>query len=269
MGDSTFILWRVPRGPRSAGEVIAWWEKRRPAYNLFVLAVAIPAGLIYVWLTAWAPPPFIVLVLLFLGANVCYTGGWIVELFVRALTQRNDFRFASVAMKSGLLVSVLAVASPILLTVAYHVITGEPYSPYVNATSKQPNIQGLAGEYLVTHHDWYPEAWTQMPPDSVPSLTLNPDGTFTFRDRVQRPTGVFPSPSQGIESRGMYSGQGTWRAVNTGGRWELEMDFGQSGGYVTRFMLRNNKPPYSVYVILDDPDQWEGVVFELAEQPAP
>jgi hypothetical protein len=34
-------------------------------------------------------------------------------------------------------------------------------------------------------------------------------------------------------------------------------------------MLRNNKPPYSIYVILDDPDQWEGVVFELAERPAP
>ena len=76
---------------RTPLEVVGWWESRRLAYNaavgttgLFTLA----AVHLIAWLPPmsapipWQPTVFIPLVYGFM-ANVCYTGGWVAELWIR------------------------------------------------------------------------------------------------------------------------------------------------------------------------------------------
>jgi hypothetical protein len=72
-------------------EVIGWWEARRGGYNIAVGSAGL-FTLAAVHLIArvppfpesipWQPTVFIPLMYGFL-ANVCYTGGWIAELWIR------------------------------------------------------------------------------------------------------------------------------------------------------------------------------------------
>lgn len=76
---------------RTPMEVIGWWEARRGGYNIAVGSAGL-FTLAAVHLIArvppfpesipWQPTLFIPLMYGFL-ANICYTGGWIAELWIR------------------------------------------------------------------------------------------------------------------------------------------------------------------------------------------
>ncbi len=63
------------------------------------------------------PPIFAILVIIMYGimANVCYTGGWIVELLVRKAWPSESESFATLAFPLGLLFAVLLTIVPGIL----------------------------------------------------------------------------------------------------------------------------------------------------------
>ena len=63
------------------------------------------------------PPGFAVIgiILYAIMANVCYTGGWITELFFRRFSPREADRFASTSFFLGVIFSVLLTLAPALL----------------------------------------------------------------------------------------------------------------------------------------------------------
>ena len=84
MSALTRFLYPVP-APRSMGQIVLWWEKRRLAYNLVVgatgsltLAVIALFSLLPPNPHLMGPPPLFVLAYAFV-ANVCYTLGWMLE----------------------------------------------------------------------------------------------------------------------------------------------------------------------------------------------
>ena len=77
--------------PESAADVIDWWESRRPIYNLGVGAAGIVTIGVMNVMFALPPSPepmpwqLTLVGPLFYGtaANVCYSVGWMTELFLR------------------------------------------------------------------------------------------------------------------------------------------------------------------------------------------
>jgi hypothetical protein len=89
--------------PRSWWQIILWWELRRILYNLIMAVV----GLVSMAIMAVSIP--LIYVLIAVGLNVLYTGGWLTELLVRTLTQHPEWRqrFAPRAWLTYLVLSAL------------------------------------------------------------------------------------------------------------------------------------------------------------------
>jgi len=107
----------------TARDAISWWEARRVPFNLIVGSAGIFTCVVIgvVAAASWAlfnrdlrpdPPLFAVVLLYGLFANICFTGGWITELFVRRVWPRKADRFATSSFSLGLLFSVLLTLSP-------------------------------------------------------------------------------------------------------------------------------------------------------------
>jgi len=122
-------LYRRDYSPQTVWERIGWWESRRVPYNLMVGIVGVCTCILLV-LTGVAaeilfgsefglpdPPIFgVFLALLYgIGANLCYTFGWIGELCIARLWPREADRFASRSFSLGLALSVLLTLTPGLI----------------------------------------------------------------------------------------------------------------------------------------------------------
>lgn len=114
---------------RSAWQVIGWWEARRIPFNLVVgttgiatsaailatgfvseLTLGVPIGLP-------DPPIFAILgvVVFAVGANACYTGGWVGELLVRRAWPEESEQFGTLMFTLGLPFAVVVTLSPAVL----------------------------------------------------------------------------------------------------------------------------------------------------------
>jgi len=114
-------LFTRPDGQQSTGQTIGWWEARRIPFNLAVGAAGlvslatvfaceiivesvqhVPAG-------PMPDPPFFLLVAMLaygVGANLCYTLGWVVELFVRWIWRERAGSFGPISFVLGLAFSI-------------------------------------------------------------------------------------------------------------------------------------------------------------------
>lgn len=128
--------------PTSVGQIIYWWEMRRVPFNL---AVGI-AGLItcVIWLVCLTvliiAEPEIVhdpeaplvpdggvfaifgVILYAIAANVCYTGGWIVEVALFWVGKKGDMYFGPMAFALGAALSLLLTLLPAVVFVVYTVV---------------------------------------------------------------------------------------------------------------------------------------------------
>ena len=99
----------------SARQTIGWWEARRVPFNLIVgcagvvsIAVVSIVGLGAYFLFNSElglpdPPLFAIfgVILYALVVNICYTGGWIVELVIRIAWPEQTDRFATLSLAPG------------------------------------------------------------------------------------------------------------------------------------------------------------------------
>lgn len=124
-------LFRRARPPERALDIIIWWEWRRIAYNL-ILGVTGAVSAIIILLTglltehaggeaiyAAGSPLFelLAVILYAIIANVCFTGGWILELVSRRIWRTRAEAFGEIALTWGTLCSVLLTLIPAALAV--------------------------------------------------------------------------------------------------------------------------------------------------------
>jgi ABC-type branched-subunit amino acid transport system permease subunit len=110
----------------SARQVIGWWEARRVPFNLIVgsagiVSVAVVSvvglGAYFLFNSDFGlpdPPLFAVFGVIFfaLVVNICYTGGWIVELVIRTVWPEQADRFAELSLSLGVLLTILVTLLP-------------------------------------------------------------------------------------------------------------------------------------------------------------
>ena len=109
-----------------ARQAIGWWEARRVPFNLIVgsagiVSVAVVSvvglGAYFLFNSDFGlpdPPLFAVFGVVFyaLVVNICYTGGWIVELVIRSAWPDQADRYATLSLSLGLLLTVLVTLLP-------------------------------------------------------------------------------------------------------------------------------------------------------------
>jgi hypothetical protein len=121
---------------QSTWQIIGWWEARRIPFNLIVGAAgAVSAiGMLMTALISeellgqpigMQDPPVLAVVgavLFVLGANACYTGGWIGELIVRRAWPDQSELFGTLMFTLGLVFAVVVTLSPAVLFGAMAVV---------------------------------------------------------------------------------------------------------------------------------------------------
>ncbi len=112
--------------------IILWWESRRVPYNLAVGITGLLTSFIC-WGCAVLvelsgkfeeglfpdPPLFVIffVVLYAVGANVCYTAGWIVECLLHAVGRKDDPFFGPLSFALGTTFSLLLTLAPAILLI--------------------------------------------------------------------------------------------------------------------------------------------------------
>jgi len=101
----------------------------------------------------------------------------------------------------------------------------------------------------------------------APSITLLGDGTIIITNIPDWWLTSFGKPQGGFDA-----GRGTWTIEKHQEWWALSVGFHDtegfssinhnSGGLGTQMMLVGQKPPYSIYLTVGDPDEAKGMLFE-------
>jgi len=120
-------LWKWLLSPAKVNppfHIVLWWELRRPIYNLAVLPFGV-LGLLFtmVAIDLHLPDPspkedFVPLLGVAgaaIGANMCYTGGCVVEFLARRRWKDKARRFGPIAWSAGSLFSIVMCFVPGLL----------------------------------------------------------------------------------------------------------------------------------------------------------
>jgi hypothetical protein len=122
-------LFRRETPAASGVEALVWWEARRIPYNLIVgcagiitctvcFVIAVAAEIFFHSDFGLPDPPFFAIIgVVFYGimANVCFTGGWITELFFRRVAPKEADRFATNSFFYGVIFSILLTLAPAAL----------------------------------------------------------------------------------------------------------------------------------------------------------
>lgn len=115
-------------------DIVLWWESRRAPYNLSVgitglitcAVILIGATIVEPYSTPGENPlmpdglflPLIGALFYALGANFCYTGGWVVEVLLHSLGKTADSEIGPLTFAMGLIFSVTLTLLPALLAIA-------------------------------------------------------------------------------------------------------------------------------------------------------
>jgi hypothetical protein len=110
-----------------AWQVIGWWEARRVPYNLIVGIAGILSSVVivvvglgnYFFFRGDFPAPegltLFAVIFYAIAANLCFAGGWLVELIIRKAWPQEADRFATLIFSLGLIFSVLLTLTPAIL----------------------------------------------------------------------------------------------------------------------------------------------------------
>ena len=120
MGALTEFLYPAP-ARRTARSIIAWWEKRRLAYNLFVGSAGVVSVAVASLFALLPPgggldfPPLVVFLVFGVMANVCYLLGPAAELLIEKLFGGKVLPTGPALYRMGLTFSVGLALFPALI----------------------------------------------------------------------------------------------------------------------------------------------------------
>lgn len=112
------LLFPVPDVRRSPATLFAWWESRRPAYNLIVGGTGL-VTLAALHALSWLPPhvrfdaPWPLVILYGVCANICYSCGFAVEALLERLWGQDVAPVGPTLFRHGLVFSVGLTLFPI------------------------------------------------------------------------------------------------------------------------------------------------------------
>lgn len=117
-------LFAVPRYQgRTAVDVIRWWEVRRLAFNAILAGIGLLAMALF-HLLGFATFHSLIMPAIAYGfmANVCYTSGWMAEIYARLFFGERTENFGPSLFLLGLTFSMLLTALPAVLAVIAFVL---------------------------------------------------------------------------------------------------------------------------------------------------
>jgi hypothetical protein len=256
-------------------KIILWWEYRRILYNFLLLVFGIFALIILSFIVKdlwsfFSPPIFFFIwtILFLIFANIFYTSGWVFQLLSRNSKNKLINRVRPKVFVYGLIFSLFAQLIPCIATGLYTLISGERIkSQYADFATGKPKWNDIVGEYKLSD-----TSIKQLNfPDSLSSKTFirfNSDSTFEFK--------YFPDHgvAMSLTSYDIIDAIGKWKIEKGQGNWVIPMDFklitskksghiDSSGFYNSNsFCINKNSSPYEIYIIVGDPDSWEGVTLQ-------
>jgi hypothetical protein len=248
----------------STTQIIVWWEIRRFAFNIIVLFSGI-LSLLLMSLVVKGVGDFISSLAIFgfaFLANLFYTGGWIVELFIKK--GKNDTSaWATKSFMIGTIFSICCTWVPPIIFLIQDITAGKMVSsPYSHFASDKPAVNELAGSYQLDLQKV--DYLSKQDILKQPEIDLKTDGTFAVKNFP-----IFVS----FHNYDICNGNGKWQldkhsSFNT---WiifvlyENLYDANTKAGkekFGTEYFIYNNKPPYQIYDIVGDPDEWAAVLFK-------
>jgi len=117
------LLFPDPPLVRTPARLFAWWESRRPSYNLVVGGAGlVTTGLIELLRVLpgplhGVPLAWPLIVVYGVVANVCYSAGWMVEAVVQRWLGRKTYGLGPALFRHGLVFSVGLTLFPAALAV--------------------------------------------------------------------------------------------------------------------------------------------------------
>ncbi len=109
-----------PQAPLTPGAIIIWWERRRVGYNAYLAIIGIASLLLLLFFTSrssltdtgddFIQPLAVLIAPVF--ANIAFTGGWIVQLIMRAVFRDTSPDTGPTLLKAGLIISTIVVLLP-------------------------------------------------------------------------------------------------------------------------------------------------------------
>jgi hypothetical protein len=112
------MLFPAPDIRRSPATLLAWWERRRPLYNLIVGSTGL-VTLTTLQVLSWLPPhltfdaPLALIILYGVAANACYTFGFALEALLQRLWGDDVAPVGPTLWRHGLVFSVGLTLFPI------------------------------------------------------------------------------------------------------------------------------------------------------------
>ncbi len=246
--------------------VIAWWELRRIAFNAIILFSGLISLICFHFVVVGAVDfihPMTPILFVFM-ANFFYTSGWIIELLLRLFGKLNTNKIAIRLLKIGLVLTIIGTFLPTILFGVFAVIDGERQSsPYSHFAQDKPDFKELIGTYYLDPKN--ATYLTDHDKDLQGHITLKSDSTFTITN--------YPIFND-FDNYDICNGIGKWKLekyFSFGYPWTISVHYdsltiaktNQSRqGLFTNLFIYNNKPPYKLYDIVSDPDEWAKVMYE-------
>ena len=255
---------------RNVVQVISWWEIRRVFYNLFITFWGLINLFCFTFVVNGALDfvSGLSIIGFYFFANFLYTLGWIIEIILRFFNKNFSAKISILLFKIGLIISFITCFFPTILFGIIWPKNGEKKSsPYSDFTYKKPKWEDIVGEYKFSKESIKKLEYS----DSLNSnflFKLNLDSTFEMKS--------FPNNISETDIN-------EHDIINVKGKWKLDEDFGfgwmiqmtyekptniksdnkqNSFLYKNTFKLKGEKKPYKIYIIIGDPDSWEGLTLE-------
>ena len=144
--------------------------------------------------------------------------------------------------------------------------TGEKFaSPYSTFTTDQPQFNELVGTYTLNNKK-SSTGISDNDKKNISTIVLNADSTFEMKNI---PVHGF----LGYETYELWIGKGTWTTRKDNDNWVVwvhpdtlmtvdNKPTFKDGFFTNDFAICNDKPPYNLYQIIGDPDEWTGALYE-------